>query len=82
MIKRSLLKGYLQKTTHQVLGPPSTQQPGNITLKVVKKGLLTVTKNKEISEHTIMEQWGEIDDKPSFPILRYKLIIPKFFRLF
>lgn len=82
MIKRSLLKGYLQKMTHQVWGPPSTLQPGNITLKVIRKGFLTVTKHKEISGLPIMEKQREINNEPSFPIPRYKLIIPKFLQLF
>jgi len=58
------------------------QQPRDVPPKVIRKGLPTITRHKEIPRLPITEGRWEVDNETRLSILGHELIIPKLLGLF
>ena len=63
-------------------GLPPMQQPRDIPSEVIRKGLPTVTRHKEVPRLPITEGQRQIDDEPRSSIPRHELIVTKLLGLF
>ena len=63
-------------------GLPPTQQPRDISLKVIRKSLPTIARNEEKPRLPVTEGRWKINDETGLPIPGHKLVIPKLLEFF
>ena len=82
MKRQTKEKKKMQGKCTKLKGLPPMRQPRDIPPKVVKKGLLTVTRHKEVPTLPVTEGRRQIDDESRPSIPRHELIVTKLLGLF